>query len=427
MLVLQFKEGIPSQPDVAVYRIYDSSDNTEGHGVFVDSSKNMHVVGPAVDSGQTNMLTMKLAANDSITWQRFLGSAGATPSQARSVDVDSSNNVYTVGNSFVGASSSSDIVVAKYNSSGVLQWQRRAGDTTNSEVAGGTLDSSGNIIAVGYVLPSQINTVVVKYDSSGTHQWTQELTAGGINLNPMGGGVVTDSSGNIYFVAHLNTSGIVLFKLNSSGALQWQTRIAGASTVSLFTGTPSLSIDSSGNLYLAGYYYNTFPGDGFIMKLDSSGTIVWQRYLGHPSRPDYGVASQVDASGNVYFLSTAYTGSGSKFEAVVAKYNSTGVLQWQQKWAHVTSPTISPYGFQLSGDSLYVTGTTPSDAMVFRSPTDGTGSGTYGSYTYGASTLTDSAGSLTQTTTTHTTTTTSVTTAATTLTDSAGDRLVTVS
>jgi hypothetical protein len=61
--------------------------------------------------------------------------------------------------------------VVQYNSSGVLQWQRRI---TNVQLKDNVTDSSGNIYVVGVNTSNQL--FIAKYNSSGTLQWQRVLT-----------------------------------------------------------------------------------------------------------------------------------------------------------------------------------------------------------------------------------------------------------
>jgi hypothetical protein len=85
-----------------------------------------------------------------------------------------------------------DIFLAKYNSSGTVQWAKQAGDANIEAATSVTIDTSGeNIFLTGYytgftrfdtlvlinLFPPFTETFVTKYDSSGNPQWA---------INPMG-------------------------------------------------------------------------------------------------------------------------------------------------------------------------------------------------------------------------------------------------
>ena len=123
---------------------------------------------------------------------------------------------------------------------------------------------------------------MVKYSSSGTKQWTKQLGTGEYDEAR---GVATDSSGNVYLVGGtkgrlngISNSGrtdVFVIKFNSSGTRQW-TKPLGTAQNDLANG---VSIDSSGNFYVAGVTYKDLDGntsagsaDLFVAKYNSSGT-----------------------------------------------------------------------------------------------------------------------------------------------------------
>ena len=95
------------------------------------------------------------------------------------------------------------------------------------------------------------------------------------NFNPAG--IAIDSSDNVYTLFGANSSAFIS-KINADKTFAWEKSIdfssgvTGANSPNLF----SFFRDSSGNMYLHGLVYdssyNNYP---FIMKLDSSGTVVW--------------------------------------------------------------------------------------------------------------------------------------------------------
>ena len=151
------------------------------------------------------------------------------------------------------------------------------------------------------------------------------------------GGLAVDGSGNIYTSGYFNSTidvdpgpGTLNFtsagnndanvvKLDSSGNLAWARQFGGTGSDEGF----SVAVDGSGNVYLTGHFSDTVdfdPGGGtlnltsagntdvYVVKLDSSGNLVWARHFGGspPGCCDFGSGSQwgtslaVDSSGNVY-------------------------------------------------------------------------------------------------------------------------------
>jgi len=125
-----------------------------------------------------------------------------------------------------------------------------------------------------------------------------------------------------------------------------------------------------------------------IAKWNSSGTLQWQRKIA--AAPDVGIVANgidVDSSGNLYIsgetggISELGTTGGT--DGLLLKYNSSGELQWQRKLYSPTTGVEEPLNnivIDNSTSSIYGTGFASGDAgssLVFRLPTDGSLTGTY--------------------------------------------------
>jgi hypothetical protein len=273
-----------------------------------------------------------------------------------SVAIDSSGNVYAAGyinggnvfkfSSTVSAqgsnSSSSNVVLVKYNSSGVAQWaQTISVSNTSSQYLGITTDKSDNVYAVGYVTS----------DSN------------------FGNGVTTTAGNG-------NTSP-VLVKYNSSGVAQWAKNVVTPSSNSRFS---AVSIDSNSNLYAAGYitgnslynFGNSITATGansgqntIIVKYNSSGTPQWASTTTSGAKATAINGITLDSSDNVYAVGTitgstavgfgnSVTATGSYTSGdslLLLKYNTSGVAQWAkyatsgQTWSGLLDVAVNQAGY----------------------------------------------------------------------------------
>lgn len=389
-------------------------------GVALDITSNLYVVG---DNG-TNIFVAKYEPSGLLLWYRNLGTAGTT-AVAQSVAVDASGNCYLVG--YLLASFSYDIFVAKYDSSGVLQWQNKISDGGSYDQAYGVaLDSSGNVYLVGAHAAGAFGGVfVAKYNSSGTLQWQQSLSGG---YYDQGNAIALDSSANVYVVGYggFGSNQILLAKYNSSGVLQWQRALSGSNN-SYGVG---VSVDPTGNVYVCGYSdaVSTSNFNGVLAKYNSSGTIQWQRNV-DSTQNDYFYGIVADSNGNSYVVGATIAGGYARI--FVAKYNTSGTLQWQRTLSSSSADNVG-YGVTLNNaGNLYVCGNnlvgSTKKMLLAKLPADGTYTGTYGAFTYAASSLTSSVGALTSATSTLTTSTPTRTTASTSLTSTDSEDLYVVS
>jgi uncharacterized delta-60 repeat protein len=400
----------------------------EGNSVVADSGGNSYTFGftAASGAGSTDFLLVKNDPNGKILWERTLG--GSSDEQGYSVAIDSSDNLYVIGRTNSAGAGSFDFLFAKYNSSGVIQWQRTLGSSGLEIGHAITVDTSNNVYVTGYTSSSgagSYDLVLAKYNSSGTIQWQRTL---GGSLVEEGRALTTDSSGNVYVLGHTSSVGggnydMFLVKYDSSGTVQWQ-RVIGEDG---FDSPGGVVTDSSGNVYLVGYSPDAGVAGSenlFLAKYDSSGTVQWFRQLGGTGT-DRG--SQISIRGSFLYVIgwTDSTGSGN-FDYLMAKYNFNGSIQWQrslggsgsdrgQSIATDSSGNVFAFGHsQSAGAGNY-------DMLLMKVPDDGSLTGTYvldgANMVYAASSLTVSADAITHGTASLTSATPSMTTATPTLTD----------
>lgn len=308
-------------------------------------NQNDTVYGSLLNGGINDTFLIKYNSNGLVQWATRV--SGTASEYGNSVVVDTSGNIYICGSS----DSSSFIIfnrdgtqfktvgprvadneafIIKFNSDGFAQWCATLTGNTNDIATRIQLDSSNNIYASGTYTSTSVSvfnqdnslfktinnggaqgssdSFIVKYNSSGMVQWATSINGiGGDIINS----IATDSSGNIYIAGQYTTNPLMIYnqnqslfgtlanlgnndaflvKYDSTGIVQWSTRISG--TAQQYGN--SINIDSSNNIIMGGYYaspatiYNsngdiatTLPAsvnnDIFIVKYNSSG--VFQSYI----------------------------------------------------------------------------------------------------------------------------------------------------
>ncbi|HET7543857.1 MAG TPA: SBBP repeat-containing protein [Polyangiaceae bacterium] len=235
-----------------------------------------------------------------------------------------------------------------------------------------TVDSAGNVYVAGGTKGAfggpnggTSDVFVRKFDAKGGTLWTKQF---GTSADDQATGVAVDATGNVYVTgptygalegASAGSSDGFLRKLDASGTTLW-TRQFG--TVGPET-PKSLVLDSSGNAYIAGSTYPTGgqgSGDPFVRKFDASGATVWAKQFGGADE-DEAMAVAVDGSGNVYV--GGYTSdlipasSQGQRDAFVRKLDSTGATVWTRQFG--TSENDFVYAMRVDGDgNLYAGGST---------------------------------------------------------------------
>ena len=372
----------------STYFIANLSSGANGRGVAVASSGNIYIVGNI----SVFMLIAKYNSSGTLQWQRTLGSV-SLPEEGWAIAIDPSENVYITGYADV-VGQANNVIIAKYNTSGTIQWQKQlAGVGTRNDYGTSiAVDSASNVYVTAYSNAAlgggNFDFLTFKLDSSGSMLWQHSLggSGGSGTGSDFGVGIALDSASNVYvtgFSDNNSTYDLVLAKYNTTGTLQWQ-RVLGNNTGGSDAGN-SVAVDSAGNIYVAGFT----NGIGILVaKYNSSGAIEWQRSL-TGSATIFGTGIAVDSSNNVYV--TAYGdisgGGGANYDIFTAKYDPAGTLQWQRKLS--TTASDQSYGIALdSSGSMYNIGVTfvsgYAVALLTKFPSDGTLTGTYslGGFTY---------------------------------------------
>ncbi|MCX6230247.1 MAG: SBBP repeat-containing protein [Bacteroidetes bacterium] len=303
--------------DPLVWATYYGDDQLDGfYSICVDSQDNIYISGYTFSSG---FPTFHLAG---AYWQQF-------------------------NNGIV------DVIILKFNNQGVRQWSTCYGGT-NYELSNNIyLDSHENIYVSGYT--SSINFPI------------QQLA--GAYWQPNNAGF---SDG-------------FLIKFNNLGIRLWATYFGG----SLDDNISSICIDSHDNIFIVGqtesniytqqltgaYWQPNKAGnfDGFILKLNSSGVILWSTYYGGNGL-DYPLFVCNDNDDNIYI--TGYTDSqdlptkqsigsywqpnnAGDIDAFLIKFNNQGLRLWATYFGGVNDDKGSSICID-SHNNIFFTGFTNS-------------------------------------------------------------------
>jgi hypothetical protein len=212
-----------------------------------------------------------------------LGTGGEVDSNGYLTFVGYSQTSSTASTRYVVLTKSEKVITSTPN---ILLpiWQRKITLTNNLTSSKLVLDSSDN----SYFLVNDgtsTNGYLMKYNSSGVLQWQRRI--GNTNLTA----IHIDSSNNIYITGKNSSSNLFIARYDTSGVIQWQTKLAGAT----FSGLGIKDIGS--NLYISGNasgkgFIVKLPVDGSIPGDGSY-------YVGGSLTLTYTVATQTEVAGNL--------------------------------------------------------------------------------------------------------------------------------
>lgn len=375
-----------------------------GYGICLDSSNNIYVSGAFDNGSYSNAYLAKLNNTGTPQWQKQFVSS-LTSSILTRVTTDGTDM-------YAGGSQGGDPIWIKFNTSGTVSWYKTnsGGGTVwgleYNSYSGGRLKTLTDDYPVGLRF-FDLNTSGSVASSFGEKLIDNTTLTGSHFINNVGGFATstggTDPTYNAtaYYEYEGGVSTPVLYSMRDDGADFWAREIA--------------STSSSGGMYIGctyGYDYTAYtrpslfacgtwgssPRKAFLTKYNGTGTIQWQRRLdgGYGGRWSSVVC---DSSTNIYVVGKYENSSGDEI-MMIAKYNSSGTLQWQRTITHSQGFDLAPQYVIHDGSTLYITGfllesSSYNSLMIFKLPDDGSLTGTYGKYTYAASSLTASTPSVT--------------------------------
>ncbi len=301
--------------------------------------------------------TLPLVIDPQLDYSTYLG--GSSSDQGSAIAVDGSGDAYVTGDTYsmdfptssgayqtaLGGTGVSNAFISKLNATGsALIYSTYLGGNGGESGHGIAVNGSGNAYVTGYTTSTNFPTTTGAYQttlgSAGvTNAFVTEINSSGNALvystylggseSDYGCSIAVDGTGNAYvtgasgsnfptttgaFQTVCSGSAAFITKLNPAGnMLVYSTYLGGTGGDIGF----SIALDGSGNAYVTGCTGSTdFPtssgayqttnnsapgnGNGFITKLNSSGTsLIYSTYLGGSGGLQArGIA--VDGTGNVY-------------------------------------------------------------------------------------------------------------------------------
>lgn len=343
----------------------------EFKNTYVSSESNENIsLTPPVKSA-LSAINLLQESRPTIAWIRQISSMGVVKGneKASTMAIDGSGNIIIAGATDGGLFSRSfgglDAFVAKFDASGNDIWRHQFGSGGIDDAVSVAVDKSGNIYIAGYtshiLLDNRVSSggmgiFVRKYDSSGSELWTIQF---GSDPYDEVGSLTLDSSGNVYVVGSkfVHTDGRgpdykigFLSKYDSNSNELW-TRVFEFPDSSH---AKSVVVNSLGEIYIAGQNIklNSYPFgdiDAFLKKYSSAGNEIWTRKFGAPAAKDSINSVIVDSSGNIYVAGLTYS------DAFLKKYDSTGSELWTRQFGSYGGAEAFSVSTDISGN-IYVAG-----------------------------------------------------------------------
>ena len=314
-----------------------------------------------VNHGKGDYWIVKLNHIGAMDWQRSLG--GSEFEKAYSIRQTRDNGYIVVGWS---ASNDGDVTglydtnnyancwIVKLNDTGLVQWQKsfRGGNGSDSRSIQQTRDG-GYIVAGWYYSNGSIlnpDYWIVKINDTGAIEWQRFLggsdgdCATSIQQTKDGGYIVAgwseSTDGDV--MGNHGSYDVWVVKLNDTGTIQWQRPLGGSG----HDVSNCIQQTLDGGYIVAGYSRSkdgdltenpaiSYLGDFWILKLNDSGAIQWQRLLGGSKYEHAYSIEQTDDGGYIVAGESTSTadeiaGNHGKCDAWIVKLNATGSIVWER-------------------------------------------------------------------------------------------------
>ena len=195
---------------------------------------------------------------DGDSWVTTLGGSG--DDYGLSVAVAPDGSVYVCGHTSSVGAGSADLILVKFRSSGIVQWQKTLGGSRDDEGYSVAVAPDGSVYVCGRTTSAGAggwDLLLAKFSSTGTVQWQKTLCS---SYNDYGQSVAVASDGSVYVCERTESAGaggwdLLLAKITDSliekgvgtfGIFTFRDVSLTAKNVSLTITSPGFSVSDAG-------------------------------------------------------------------------------------------------------------------------------------------------------------------------------------
>jgi uncharacterized delta-60 repeat protein len=326
----------------------DKSDNVKDW--YIDSQQNVYMAGYSVNRDRDRDFSLvKFGTSGDTLWSRHLsGSLYGSDEESNAIDVDATGNII-IGGYLKNSGTSSDIFLAKYSPQGALldsvRWDNTMHESDRSYDV--DVDATNNVFVAARtdIDPSYTSNdefMVMKFNSALTLAWRYIYTGVGAGSD-RAKFVLANADGTCFAAGRvINAAGnedVVLVKLSSTGTLLWQQVFdANGGNDDVY----EMIFDASGNVVLAisaSSDASSLVHDAVIRVYNTSGNLVWSdTYNGANNQDDLAVDVYGHTDGTVVLAGSTNAGNATvtNYDVFARKYNASGQVLWTNLFASET-------------------------------------------------------------------------------------------
>ena len=370
----------------------DNDDDDSVEDVVLDDSGNAYIVGrfeealqiadtTLVSNGANDIYIAKFDSDNNLIW--IIQAGGSATDKDSKIAIDSQGDIivtsefkssFTIGTTNLSPLGSSDLLVAKYNRDGVLQWVQQLGfseTVTNNNVAVDADDNiylSGSFEGTTTIAATTLSSLsegdysgyLIKMNATGNAQWALQLDSDGDDLNVYDVAVGTNA---VYIAGGIEGTSATIGtdSYNIQGDLdgffaQYDldgNYIASSHLISsYYTECYTIAVDENDNIFVGGYTFENMDFNGttfqvlndeclFLAKYNSNQDLEWVRYQDHKEGSVINslcldekgdVISIGEFAGTMTFGTTTVSSANDNYDEVfILKYDTDGNFKWIEK------------------------------------------------------------------------------------------------
>jgi len=241
--------------------------NTSGHyyaGGFTETG-----------SGNPDMWIIKVDGNGSKMWDLTLqGSNVGGKDEVADVYTDNFNNGYAAGFQN-NAGTGQDAALVKFNSSGSILWSKKYTGSGNQKDAYRDIGSkTGNIVyAAGYTTKpnGESDMLLAKYDNQGNLQWSRTFNSPN-NGNDTALAVNVDANQDVAIVGSGDSTKVMTVKYDANGILLWSALEPNVTEIG-----PDVITFPNGPTLVTCFFDSSSSYSNRVICYDKTGMKLWQR------------------------------------------------------------------------------------------------------------------------------------------------------
>ena len=336
-----------------------------------------------------SLISLLICAQPSIQWQKSLG--GTNTDQAYSIQQTANGGYIVAGVSISNDGDvfnnhgGSDIWVVRLDTNGAVLWKKTFGGSSDDRARSIQQTSDGGFVVVGHTVSNNgdvsgnhgdYDAWILKISSTGVIQWQRCLggsafdEAWDVQQSTDGGYIViggsSSSDGDLTF--NNGSSDFWVVKMNGSGTIEWQKSLGGSGFDLGYAirqtndgGYIATGEGGSNNGDISGFHGVT---DFWVVKLTFDGKIEWERSLGGTSL-DRGNDIQPTQDGGYIVYGQIRSSNGDVtgyhggYDLWAVKLNKDGAIEWQRALGG-SGEDYATSIYQTEDDGYIMTGQTQS-------------------------------------------------------------------